>query len=420
MPFALFDHPFNLGEGFPVPSMNQSLYLTKNTAQAAHSLIVSGITSSEIPAPRFVIPLSLAAFDILYEYLPPGYAWLHEEWHRAVMSRRGISSFNDVYRFELFADTIAVSRVSDEKLAQLKDRHPAEMVRLSATGYEAEMSLIRAMRADCFFTGRPVYYDLLSWWLTTINAIAYIDVCTSHEADRITDRANREDGADIRRRDFTGLDFTAWVYDLFRPDEPYAARGVHPSGAGVDRYVKYSDLTPQERHYLKLQRSLSLLNFISPQMFGIDRFPAPGRFDQGGASWNFAVSHFLTPFGYSLDTALLLMGGDIRLCVIGRFYANKSRAFPGFEAALVRYPLELRGFRVTAGFTLALWMQPEGQRFRTAAASPGGLLRVNAAIPIAERAEWFVQPEAKSFGWAAGVVYLEEALQVSTGVNWLF
>ncbi len=36
-----------------------------------------------------------------------------------------------------------------------------------------------------------------------------------------THDAVREEGADVKRRDFVGLDFTAWVYDLFRPDEPY-------------------------------------------------------------------------------------------------------------------------------------------------------------------------------------------------------
>jgi hypothetical protein len=50
------------------------------------------------------------------------------------------------------------------------------------------------------------------------------------------------------------------------------ARGTHPSGVGIDRYVKYSDLTGEEQDFLKKQAYLSLLNFIDPQIISIHRF----------------------------------------------------------------------------------------------------------------------------------------------------
>ena len=51
--------------------------------------------------------------------LPFTDAWVHEEWHRAVLGRRGIDSFDDVYRFRV-TDAIAVSHVRDEDLIRLK------------------------------------------------------------------------------------------------------------------------------------------------------------------------------------------------------------------------------------------------------------------------------------------------------------
>jgi len=78
-----------------------------------------------------------------------------------------------------------------------------------------------------------------------------------------TDNIMNNEGTNILIRDFVGMDFTSWVYDLFRPNEPYTNRGIHPSGVGIKRYIKTSDLTKEEQSYLKLQGFLSLFNFIS-------------------------------------------------------------------------------------------------------------------------------------------------------------
>jgi hypothetical protein len=67
-------------------------------------------------------------------YVPPGEAWLHEEWHRAVLSHCGIASYNDTYKFRLFGGVVNVSHVRDEDLERLKREHPAEFVRLAAAG----------------------------------------------------------------------------------------------------------------------------------------------------------------------------------------------------------------------------------------------------------------------------------------------
>ncbi len=228
--FPLADIPFNYADGYSFPSMNQSLYLAKDSAQAAHSAVSYFLR----PEGKWFEFFGLVAFDIVFTYLPGGSAWLHEEWHRAVMTNRRVASFDDVYRFDLFAESIAVSHVKDSDLARLKKEHPADFVRLSAAGNEAEIELITLMRRDSFFERRTLRLDSFYWWLNLINCWYYVYTCGTRDADTFTDKMNRQDGTSVSRRDFTGLDFTAWVYDLFRPNEAYAARGMHPSGVGID------------------------------------------------------------------------------------------------------------------------------------------------------------------------------------------
>jgi hypothetical protein len=90
-----------------------------------------------------------------------------------------------------------------------------------------------------------------------------------------------------------------WVYDLFRPDEPYEDRGIHPSGIGIDRYRSESDFTPQERRYLRTQARLSFLNFADPNLLGLYQFDV-GEYDGLPLSFNASLQHLMAPFGYAM------------------------------------------------------------------------------------------------------------------------
>src|SRR6185369_11033773 len=153
---------------------------------------------------------------------------------------------------------------------------------------------------------RSFNYGVL--WLAKVNSILYVYTSGTSNADGLTDEVNAKEGANVPKRDFTGLDFTAWVYDLHRPDEPYAARGVHPSGVGIDRYIRYSDLSDAEKSYLRLQGYLQVLNLIDPNLFGFTRFTARRRAGTDGADgaapprppieWMLSAFHLLAPFGF--------------------------------------------------------------------------------------------------------------------------
>lgn len=351
-------------------------------------------------------------FDLFGGLLPGGDAWLHEEYHRAVMGNRGIDSFNDVYRFNLAASTIAVSHVSDSALVRLKATHPAEQVRLGEAGIEGEHLMIRRLEENRFFRDSHGNHIPL-YWLTKINSIYYVMSGATPGADTLTDEMNAQDGANVSVRDFTGHDFTAWVYDLHRSAEPYAARGVHPSGVGIDRYIRFSDLTDEERTFLRHDGQLQLLNLLDPFLFGFEGIVV--HEEAAGRSMLTAnVAHYLTSFGHSIDVNVLYRG-NTRAMVTVRRYTNGARSFPGVEGTLVDFPVDVAGREMEVSPRVALWLQPEDQAFRTTRSARGALASVRVR-PMASAAFGpYVEVEAKTAGWVAGSVTLDAGVSFRFG-----
>jgi hypothetical protein len=83
---------------------------------------------------------------------------------------------------------------------------------------------------------------------------------------------------------------------------PYSGRGPHPSGTGIDRYIKTTDLTDEELDYLQAQTYWHILNYLSPMLFFIDRIPISDT----GIYGNFAFRHLLTSFGTDISLNVFL------------------------------------------------------------------------------------------------------------------
>jgi hypothetical protein len=404
----LVDLPYN-GDDFRAPSMQQALGVTAGAYDAAHLGIERAFGRR-----RRLGRVAIAAFDVLGGALPFADAWLHEEWHRAVLGNRGVASFNDVYRLNLNAETISVSRVRDEELARVKRDHPAEFVRLKAAGIEGEYALVTRLERDQFFRGGRAWHAAL-YWYTTLGAVLY--VADTSDTDAFTREANAAEPT-VRERDISGHDFTAWVRDLFRPGEPWEARGVHPSGVGVNRYTATTDLTPEERRYLARQGRLALLNFLDPHLVGVRGVTfrnGPGRVPVRA---NLTARHLLTSFGHTVDANLFLARGGGNLFVVLHGYANRDRAFlPGVDAELVDRPARAAGRRVELSPRLALWAQPAGQAFRTRAVRGGGLAALRVRAPLGRRLGASAEVEVKTAGWVSGVVQLDRAVNVRLGAS---
>jgi hypothetical protein len=374
----------NFARGFYAPSMEQSLSWTAAFYDASHRAIQRAWGRNERYGKASVALFDLATIALL----PLSDTWIHEEWHRAVLANRAVASFDDVYRLRLNPQAVSVSHVRDENLVRMKREHPADFVRAHAAGIEAEHALVLRLEKEHFFDG-ATSWNLPLYWFAKANSIAYIASGATHEANRLTDKWEGDEGAHVSRRDFTGHDFTAWVYDLFRPHEPYEGRGVHPSGVGIRRYVRESDLTGAERSYLRRQGRLATINLLDPNLIGLY-----------GQRFNAAAAHVLTPFGYVIDVDLFVRRP--KLFVVLHAYANHGRTFPGVEATWLDSTLSPR---------LALWRQPEHLLFRDRGGRLGGLVGVRF-----RRGQWFAEVEAKSAGWVEGNVHLDRSVNVRLGV----
>lgn len=402
------DAPFNFmhGGAYVAPSMRQSLAVSSAFYEVAHR----GLMGPKEERKRWKIFL-VAGLDILTIWTPPGAAWLHEEWHRATMTRRGIGSYNDVNNFPIGSSLIAVSHVQDDDLVRFKRDHPAEHVRMSAAGMESQVAQNLYIEKHQFFYGARAENRFL-FWLNNFNVYGYLTTCGSSDADSKTDSQNREDGTNISKRDFTGLDCTAWAYDLFRPDEPYTNRGVHPSGVGIDRYIRWSDLSDQEKDFLKRQSSLALFNFVDPFLIGFNEFEANVFGHE--IKWNAKTTHFLTSFGYTVDAHLLVKTGVQKYHLQLHNGFNDRRYFPGFSFSWIDYPIADKVF-LTSDFTL--WAQPKAQRYNATENNwmvAGGL---EVGYQWKPQTRIFVGLDAKTPGWMAGQVFIDRAVTGWSGVK---
>ena len=407
----LTDYPYNWTDEYRAPSMMQALELSKGFYQSVHHELDKAF--AQRPAWRYV---SMSVFDVLAIWLPPGSAWVHEEWHRAVMGRRGIDSYNDVYDFKIFAESIAVSEVRDEDLIRLKREYPADMIRLHSAGNEAQLELAFALDKDIFFRDSR-HWNPIVRWENYAGPISYLSICASEEADTTTQEFLARENADVSERDFTGLDCNAWVYDLFRPDEPYEDRGPHPSGVGIDRYIQYSDLSGEEQDYLRLQYYLSYLNLMNPMLLDFRRFGGTNPWSKRAFSWNISLRHHLTSFGFTVDANLFWREAGNNLLFTVHNYFNREHYFPGIDMELLDYPFSLGGRFAPVSLRLGLWSQPAEHSFTSSRGRAGGHASLRMALPLSRSVLPYWEVQGKTAGWQAGNVYLDSALETRLGIR---
>jgi hypothetical protein len=414
----VLDLPFQSANGRSWPSMQQSLWVTADLYQGVHHLLGRLVDPhasgwKEALAGKVIITL----FDIFTGTVPGLLAWQHEEWHRAVMSWRGVGSYDDIYNLRLLAEIVNVSHVTDENLVRLKAEHPADQVRMSMAGIEGNYAEAHAVESIQFFQHTTTWNPALLWVLYIGNS-EYLRLCASTRSDTTTMMENDTEGADVPRRDFTGLDCDGWTYDLFRPDEPYAARGTHPSGVGIDRYRSYSRLAPEEQRFTRRQHLLSYLNFLDPNLIGVQRMRLPWLV--GGAPVDFNLAFRYVPAAFGYDLRLDLFGQRTQaqnLLVSLHGYFNHGGPFPGLEVALYRLPVgRLAGKPLLLGVRAAGWLQPERLRYDSNGGDVGGLVGVRAGWALLPACEPYLEVETKSAGWVTGNVFLDANLSARTGL----
>lgn len=346
-------------------------------------------------------------------------SWAHEESHRAVLRNRGISSRNGLYYPEAWSNgTISVDHVSDDDLAALKAAYPADTVRLMSAGIETQHLIVRQIGDTTFWTDKagtklgPFY--LGDTWMSPAmlaeiaSTTLYLAKCQGEDSDTLTDaenqvRTNEED------RDFTGLDCTAWVYDMRRPDEPFADRGAHPYAEGVDRYRSYEDLTEDERAWLEQQFFLNLLNLLNPHLYGIN-----GVELAGGGRWVAQVGWLPTPWGYTVDARGGLRLERLHLGLELHAGVAEAGIQPGIDVAWYDIPVT-SWLMVDAG--AGGWLQPAAQRWDAAERAPGGRVWADARFSVVDALAIVPGVAAKSEGFVPGDVHLDPSISGSLALR---
>jgi hypothetical protein len=425
----LFDLPYQIdamntvGYGFfssyANPGMAQSLALTEDIYSSFHFAMKTLFdkwnwnTASGWFNPRDVIlDTGLMLTDIfLLTYVPGGEGWLHEEFHRAVMTRHGVNSFNGMNTFPIGQSAISVNSVTDEDLIRFKAESPADFVRMHAAGIEGEYALIDRFQRNNFFYNQKLHFRLF-YLVHTINSHAYIYTSGDPGETATLDAMNRRETS-IVSRDFTGFDMAGWVYDLFRPDEPYAARGTHPSGTGIDRYIKTGDLTDAELNYLHTQRYWHIFNYVSPMILGIDRIPLGDT----GFYGNFTFRHLLASFGADVSLKVFLKKDIFNMAFAFHNHFNYEHWFPAVEAELVDFPVSPGVLRLYLSPRLIVGTQPENQKFKTGAPEFLGLAGCRVDFNISKHFLPYFDFTAKTDGWITGNEFIEKNISIKLGIS---
>jgi hypothetical protein len=397
------------------PSWRQASAVSKDAYYLMHGAIMAIPWPDAIPKDLVttIDYVLIAAADYETTNIPMMTGWTHEEGHRTVMSQYGIHSHNDMNDFPIGRSLVSVSHETDEDFIRLKRDHPADQVRMSAAGIETDFQQQIEFDKDRFYY-RTRGATLFIEWLATTNAIFYMLTAATSSSVRQTASLEREEGTRVSVRDFTGLDPDGWVYDLFRPNEPYEARGVHPSGVGIRRYRTTRDLTPREFRYLRNTAVLSWLNLADPQLVGLYELPG-GHVGGEAVKWNASANSVMTPFGYTIGLNVFAKAGNFRPFVGLHSYMSEALALPGIEAELVRYPLHWANASITP--RVRFWVQPRHQLFHEHSATPGGALEARLNVPLAKGLEIYAEGAGKTPGWIQGDTFLKADLNVRTGVE---
>ncbi|MFN3315427.1 MAG: hypothetical protein ACK40K_01350 [Raineya sp.] len=424
--FSVIDLPYqsyatktydNFFAGYGSPSMKQSLQMTTNLYSSAHFGIKQAFRKIKDDFWRNAATYTaVGIFDIIALPAPLGSGWLHEEYHRNVLTIHNARSKNQMNQYPSLAnEAIYVYGIKDEDLQNIHDNHRADWRRLQVAGKEAELNLIQTLQKNNFFYNQEQPHIAL-YWLLTFSTGSYVRSSAGADFNRIVNEMNIKDGSDIQKRDFTGPDYTAWSYALFRPDAVYSDRGLHPSGVGINRYIKPEDLTDEELKFIRKQGNLQWLNFLSPTLFVISKIKIKNS-ENGNHYANFALRSIINPYGNDITLDVFYQTPRYNFFFALHNYNNRHTYFPGLEAQMIDY--FIFNDKLAISPRIMLWTQPQDFDFNTRKKQFGGLLGCKARYN-AGRLSPYLEVEGKTKGWVMGNVFLGENIGINAGLNVIF
>ena len=258
------------------------------------------------------------AFSRYASELPiPLGVWAHEEYHRSVLGIRDISSKNGNWMFTRWDGT--VFGITDSTLSEMKSHDLNNLLYSYVAGVQYEIMSNQQTTLNDFYHYRTLNKNALllynAWYVWD-----YFRFADGPDSDSVKVLAPPDESSDPAERDYAGNDLTAWIYDMFSPDEPYTDRDPFPGGNGVNRRIGNSDLSPEGRDYLHVQRNLSLLNFLNPAIFFFNRFRINDQF-----SFNLFTQYAPTHYGHDIAVFLPVKYKRFDLLLNVHTYSNYSK-----------------------------------------------------------------------------------------------
>ncbi|MCE6991120.1 hypothetical protein [Dyadobacter sp. CY323] len=331
--------------------------------------------------------------------------WAHEEFHRSVLGVNTIHSKNGNWFPHRWDGT--VYGIGDQDLSTLKSKDPDQLLYAYVAGVQSEVLLNRKISVQDFYKKRTLPKNALilynAWYVWD-----YFKFSASSVTDSVKVWGAKSENPDPKERDFAGADLTAWAYDMFSPEKPYTDRDKFPNGEGVNRRIGYSDLSVEAQEYLVKQKKLSLLNFVNPAIFFINRIPLGKH-----TSFNFFMQYAPTHFGNDISLTLPVQYRNTDLLFgVHKFSNFKSEGY-GLDLGLYNRKLTKR---LETDLVIRIWNQPES--FYDDAKETGGALQLDARYRITRNIAVAVALNGKTKGWQVDSPYLKPNLSSSLGLSY--
>lgn len=413
----LVDLPQNYKLPYYVPSMQQSLQWSNDLYELSFWGIDALGDKIFIPKEKantkgrtignavFKYALGLGFSRYGSELPIPLGVWGHEEFHRSVLGVNNVSSKNGNWLFNRWDGT--VYGISDQTLTQLKNENIDNLLYSYVAGVQYEIALNKQTTLNDFYKKRTLTKNALllynAWYVYD-----YFKFSTTSVSDSVKVLAPPHESKNPMERDYAGADLTAWAYDMFNPNEPYSARDSFPGGDGVNRRIGYSDLSPEAQSYLKKQKNLSLLNFLNPAIFFINKIEL-----NNNISFNFFTQYVPTYFGNELSVYVPVKYKKYDLLLDIHNYSNRTTKGFGIGVGLFNYKLTEK---IESDAKLNVWNQPKSFFDNTKVL--GGQLELSTRYALNDHFNAFISVSGKTKGWTLANPYLNENISVQLGVNY--
>lgn len=416
--FPVLDFPQNTDLAYKLPSMNQALEWSNDFYELGFWGIDALGDRLFVNNKTKPVTVSKKRWNAVFKYgmvllfsrygselpIPLG-VWAHEEYHKAVLGVNGIRAKNGNWMLNRWDGT--VYGVSDSSLNHIKATHTDALLYSYVAGVQYEVALNQKITVNDFYKNRSLAKNALllynAWYVYN-----YFKFSVGPFSDSVKVLAPPHESPDPSERDYAGSDLTAWAYDMYNPKQAFVARDSFPGGEGVNRRLGFSDLSPEAQRFLVQQKNLSLLNFLNPAIFFINRIPIGDKF-----SFNAFMQYAPTHFGNAIS--LVLPFQYDRYDMLLSFTNYNSKEGGGMALACGLYNFAWSGHLET-DLNVQIWQQPNS--FLDQNLINGGAATVKTRYRLNSGFWMYLTLSGKTNGWLLSNPYLEKNVSMQIGLQY--